>query len=51
MVTLVGFFFILANVGLLALFVPDLIGPVRPPASKASSLAHGQLGREMTSRS
>ncbi|KAI3399956.1 hypothetical protein diail_5112 [Diaporthe ilicicola] len=27
MVTLVGFFFILANVGLLALLVPDLIGP------------------------
>lgn len=29
MVTLIGFFFILGNVGLLVLFVPDLIGPVR----------------------
>ncbi|ROW07661.1 hypothetical protein VMCG_03403 [Cytospora schulzeri] len=27
MVTLIGFFFILANVGLLVLFVPDLVGP------------------------
>lgn len=31
MVTLIGFFFILGNVGLLTLFVPDLIGPVRTP--------------------
>lgn len=30
MVTLIGFFFILGNVGLLVLFVPDLIGPVSP---------------------
>jgi hypothetical protein len=28
MVTLLGFFFILANVGLLELFMPDLVGPV-----------------------
>lgn len=28
MVTLIGFFFILGNVGLLVLFVPDLVGPV-----------------------
>ncbi len=28
MVTLLGFFFILANVGFLQLFMPDLIGPV-----------------------
>ncbi len=28
MVTLLGFFFILANVGLLQLYMPDLIGPV-----------------------
>ena len=28
MVTLLGFFFILGNVGLLAIFMPDLIGPV-----------------------
>lgn len=28
MVTLLGFFFILANVGLLVLIMPDLIGPV-----------------------
>lgn len=33
MVTLIGFFFILANVGLLVLFVPDLVGPVRLPLS------------------
>lgn len=32
MVTLIGFFFILTNVGLLALIVPDLVGPVRFPA-------------------
>ena len=29
MVTLIGFFFIIANVGLLAIFMPDLVGPVR----------------------
>lgn len=28
MVTLLGFFFILANVGFLVLFMPDLVGPV-----------------------
>lgn len=28
MVTLVGFFFILGNVALLVIFMPDLIGPV-----------------------
>ena len=28
MVTLVGFFFILANVALLIVYIPDLIGPV-----------------------
>lgn len=28
MVTLLGFFFILANVGFLELFMPDLVGPV-----------------------
>ena len=28
MVTLLGFFFILANVALLEIFVPDLVGPV-----------------------
>jgi hypothetical protein len=31
MVTLLGFFFILANVGLLLIFMPDLVGPVRIP--------------------
>lgn len=30
MVTLIGFFFILANVGLASIFLPDLVGPVRP---------------------
>lgn len=29
MVTLIGFMFILANVALLQLVVPDLVGPVR----------------------
>jgi hypothetical protein len=29
MVTLIGFFFILANVGLLVAVMPDLEGPVR----------------------
>ena len=35
MVTLLGFFFILGNVGLLIIFMPDLVGPVRatPPFS------------------
>ncbi len=28
MVTLIGFFFILANVALLEIYVPDLVGPV-----------------------
>lgn len=28
MVTLVGFFFVLANIGLLVIFMPDLVGPV-----------------------
>lgn len=31
MVTLLGFFFILANIGLLVIFMPDLVGPVRLP--------------------
>jgi hypothetical protein len=29
MVTLLGFFFILANVGFLEIFMPDLVGPVK----------------------
>lgn len=29
MVTLIGFFFILGNIGLLVVFMPDLVGPVR----------------------
>ncbi len=28
MVTLIGFFFIIANVALLAIYMPDLVGPV-----------------------
>ena len=31
MVTLLGFFFILANVGLLVIYMPDLVGPVPSP--------------------
>jgi hypothetical protein len=35
MVTLLGFFFILFNVGLMVIYVPDLVGPVRHrPASR-----------------
>jgi hypothetical protein len=30
MVTLLGFFFILGNIGLLVIYMPDLVGPVRP---------------------
>lgn len=30
MVTLIGFFFVLGNLVLLEIFVPDLVGPVRP---------------------
>lgn len=37
MVTLIGFFFILGNVGLLALLVPDLIGPVRSFSPSSAS--------------
>ncbi len=32
MITLIGFFFILVNVGLLVIYMPDLVGPVRPYA-------------------
>jgi ethanolaminephosphotransferase len=28
LVTLLGFFFIIGNVGLLELYIPDLVGPV-----------------------
>jgi hypothetical protein len=31
LVTLLGFFFILGNVALLEVYVPDLVGPVSPP--------------------
>jgi hypothetical protein len=31
MVTLIGFFFILGNLVLLEIYVPDLVGPVRRP--------------------
>lgn len=30
MVTLLGFFFILGNIGLLVVVMPDLVGPVSP---------------------
>lgn len=32
LVTLLGFFFILGNVALLEVYVPDLVGPVSPPS-------------------
>lgn len=31
MVTLLGFFFILGNIGLLVIYMPDLVGPVGFP--------------------
>ena len=33
MVTLLGFLFIIANVALLEIFIPDLVGPVRNSVS------------------
>jgi len=38
MVTLIGFFFILTNVGLLVIFMPDLVGPVRTAACSTPAL-------------
>jgi len=38
MVTLLGFFFILFNVGLLVIFMPDMVGPVRPSALDAQKI-------------
>lgn len=35
MVTLLGFFFILFNVALMVIYVPDLVGPVRHRDSAA----------------
>lgn len=45
MVTLLGFFFILGNIGLLVVYMPDLVGPVRdtprcpPPRGAALTAA------------
>jgi len=36
MVTLIGFFFILANVALLEIFMPDLVGPVSRSVGRIS---------------
>jgi hypothetical protein len=41
MVTLLGFFFILANVGLLVLVMPDLVGPVRYTCLDTRRMAQG----------
>ena len=32
MVTLIGFFFILFDIVLVAIFIPDLVGPVKDPS-------------------
>lgn len=40
MVTLLGFFFILGNIGLLVIFMPDLVGPVSLPPDPASHRKH-----------
>jgi hypothetical protein len=44
MVTLLGFFFILGNVGLLVIYMPDLVGPVRmtPLATMSYQIAMSQ---------
>lgn len=39
MVTLLGFFFILFNVGLMVIYVPDLVGPVRHRHTSHACLA------------
>jgi ethanolaminephosphotransferase len=36
LVTLLGFFFIIGNVVLLEVYIPDLVGPVSPPHTSAS---------------
>lgn len=49
LVTLLGFFFILGNVALLEVYVPDLVGPVSPPHSNPGSgqQAHNNTGTIM----
>lgn len=42
MVTLLGFFFILGNIGLLAIFMPDLIGPVGLLEGSRRRFANGE---------
>lgn len=37
LVTLLGFFFILGNVALLEVYIPDLVGPVSPPHDAPTS--------------
>lgn len=48
MVTLIGFFFILGNIGLLVLFMPDLVGPVGSPRQGLRPLptGHGRADDE-----
>ncbi|TPX17166.1 uncharacterized protein E0L32_003284 [Thyridium curvatum] len=50
MVTLIGFFFILGNIGLLVLFMPDLVGPVGSPRQDLRPLptGHGRADDEDT---
>jgi len=38
MVTLIGFLFILVNIVLLVIFMPDLVGPVRLPPTRTTQL-------------
>jgi len=51
MVTLLGFFFILGNIGLLIIYMPDLVGPVSSPAEGARDhevlTRRGRLGTDM----
>jgi len=37
LVTLLGFFFILGNVVLLEMYIPDLVGPVSPPRTASDA--------------
>ena len=48
MVTLIGFLFVLANVGLLVMFMPDLVGPVRLDSPRRRRSSPFPLHRSLT---
>jgi len=47
MVTLLGFFFILVNVGLLEIFIPDLVGPVGCHQATTLALVMGGVAKRL----